>query len=250
MWCRETWPASLSFCSTPTRTRGGRSSVCSRTFRPCCAYYAPSQRGHGDATKPAAGYRVEDFAGDLAAFFDGVGLVRAVLVASSSAVFTVERFAVDDPDRTLGLVLIGVPWSLREKRPSLGVLEAVSELEDPIDPAFVRGFVAGTASVRVPGDFLETMIGESLKVPAHVWKATLDGLLEAVPPENRAIPVPTLAVWGQLDEVVTREDQERLLAAIPRSQLVVYEAAGHLVHWEEPEQVARDIAAFALKLAE
>jgi hypothetical protein len=65
-------------------------------------------------------------------------------------------------------VLIGAPWSLRERAPSLGFLGAVAALEDPVDPAFVRDIVTSTSSERVPQRFLETMIGESLKVPAHV----------------------------------------------------------------------------------
>jgi pimeloyl-ACP methyl ester carboxylesterase len=37
---------------------------------------APTQRGHGDAAKPAAGYAVEDFARDLLAFLDELALAR------------------------------------------------------------------------------------------------------------------------------------------------------------------------------
>jgi pimeloyl-ACP methyl ester carboxylesterase len=60
--------------------------------------------------------------------------------------------------------------------------------------------------------------------------------------------VPTLIVWGDQDELLPREDQLRLRAALPGSRLVVYEGAGHIVHWEQPERVARDIAAFVAEL--
>lgn len=206
---------------------------------------ALTQRGHGDAGKPASGYRVEDFAGDLGAFMDALELDCAVLVASSSASFTVQRFAIDNPLRALGLVLIGVPWSLRDKPVGSGLAKAVSELGDPVDPAFVREFVQSTVFGPVSRAFLEAMICESLKVPAHVWKATLEGLLETAPPAATAtIAAPTLILWGDRDDFVPRADQERLAAAISRSQLVVYEGAGHVVHWEEPQRVAADIAAF------
>ena len=46
-----------------------------------------TQRGHGDADRPAAGYRVEEFTADLAAFLDAVGLEAAVIVASGLYVF-------------------------------------------------------------------------------------------------------------------------------------------------------------------
>jgi non-heme chloroperoxidase len=211
--------------------------------------FAVTQRGHGDADRPAVGYGVEDFAADVAAFMDAVGLEAAVLVASSSAGFTAQRFAADHPERTLGIVLIGAPWTLRDRPAVSEFFDAVSKLSDPIDPDFVREFVEATLSRPVPPTFLETLIGENRKVPARVWKATLRGLLEAVAPaETATITAPTLILWGDRDEFLPRSDQEALAAAIPGSRLVSYEGTGHAVHWEEPERVAADVAALAQRL--
>lgn len=208
--------------------------------------FAVTQRGHGDADRPASGYGVEEFTADLAAFMDAVAIEAAMIVASSSASFTVQRFAVDHPGRTLGIVLIGVPWSLRDKPALSDFFDVVSELSDPIDPDFVAEFVESTVSGPVPPEFLEAMIGESLKVPARVWKATLEGLLEAVPPtETGTITAPTLILWGDRDEFVPRSDQEALAAAIAGSRLVTFKGTGHAVHWEEPERVAADVVAQA-----
>ncbi len=205
---------------------------------------AVTQRGHGEADKPTSGYAVTDFAADLVAFLDVLGLERAVLVASSSASFTAQRFALDNPHRTLGLVLIGVPWSLGDAADS-DLARDVFALSDPVDPTFVREFVASTVSGPVSPAFLEKLVGESLKVPARVWKESLEGLLEAVPAAaTGTIAAPTLIVWGDRDVFAPREDQEKLTAAISNSRLVVYEGVGHVVHWEQPERVAADIAAF------
>jgi non-heme chloroperoxidase len=211
--------------------------------------FAVTQRGHGDADKPASGYRVEDFTGDLVAFLDAVGLDAAMLVASSSASLTVQRFAADHPTRTLGIVLIGAPRTLRDKPAAAKFLDSVRELSDPIDPAFVRDFVQATLSRPVPPDFLETLIAENLKAPAHVWKVTLEGLLEAVPAtETAMITAPTLILWGDRDEFLPRSDQERLAASIAGSRLVIYQGTGHAVHWEEPARVAEDIISLVKSL--
>ncbi len=208
--------------------------------------FAVTQRGHGDADRPTSGYGVEEFTADLVAFMNAVRLEAAVIVASSSASLTVQRFAADHPKRALGLVFIGAPRSLRDKPAVAEFSDAVRELSDPIDPAFVGEFVESPVSGPVPPDFLEAMIGESLKVPARVWKATLQGLLEAVPPtETGTITAPTLILWGDRDEFVPRSDQEALAAAIAGSRLVTYEGTGHAVHWEEPERVAADVVALA-----
>jgi len=205
-----------------------------------------TQRGHGDADRPTAGYGVEEFTADVVAYMNAVELEAAVIVASSSASLTVQRFAADHPKRTLGLVFIGAPRSLRDKPAVAEFSDAVRELSDPIDPAFVREFAEATLSGPVPPAFLETVIAENLKVPALVWKATLEGLLDAVPAtETATITVPTLILWGDRDEFLPRSDQEALAAAIPGSRLVVYEGTGHAVHWEEPERVAADVVALA-----
>lgn len=211
--------------------------------------FAVTQRGHGDAGRPARGYEVEQFASDLAAFMDAVALDAVLLVASSSASFTVQRFAVDHPQRTLGIVLSAAPWSLRDNPAAAAFLDAVSTLRDPVDPVFVREFVTGTASGPIPPPFLEAMIAESCKLPAHVWKATLEGLLRAVPAtESATITAPTVILWGDRDEIVPRSDQQALADAIPGSRLVTYTGTGHMVHWEQPQRVAGDIVALAQRL--
>lgn len=208
--------------------------------------FAMTQRGHGDADRPASGYGLEEFTADVAAFMDAVALEAAVIVGSSSGGYTAQRFAVDHPERTLGVVLIGAPRSLRDKPAVSQFSAALSELSDPIDPAFVREFVESTLFRPVPPAFLEAMIGESLKVPVRVWQATARGLLEAIPPtETATITAPTLILWGDRDEFLPRDDQEALAVAIPGSRLVIYESTGHVVLWEEPERVAADVVALA-----
>ena len=209
--------------------------------------FAVTQRGHGDADRPASGYGVEEFTADVAAFMDAVGLDAAVIVASSSAGFTARRFAADHPPRTLGIVLLGAPYSLRDKPAASELLDAVSELGDPIDPGFVREFVESTVFRPLPPAFLETLVGESLKVPARVWEATFRGLLDAEPTDT-GVTAPTLILWGDRDEFLPRSDQEALATAIAGSRLVTYEGTGHVVHWEQPERVAADIVALAKRL--
>ena len=144
---------------------------------------------------------------------------------------------------------MGTPWSLREQAASLGLPGVVAALRDPVDPEFVSEFVSSTSSDRVPAAFLEAMTAESEKVPAHVWRSALDGLLAASPLEPDAIQAPALVVWGDHDEIVSRVDQELLCGALPRSRLVVYEGAGHIVHWEQPARVAHDVASFVAGLS-
>jgi non-heme chloroperoxidase len=125
----------------------------------------------------------------------------------------------------------------------------VATLADPVDPAFVRAFQESTLARPVPPAFLDTMVGESLKLTAATWRAVLAGLMAAdATPELGRIAVPSLLLWGDRDSLVTRADQEALLAAIPASRLVVHAGAGHAPHWEDPARVAAEIADFVVAL--
>lgn len=89
------------------------------------------------------------------------------------------------------------------------------------------------------------MVAESLQLPAHVWRGMFAGLLQDdFSAELHRVHTPTLLAWGERDAYVPRADQQRLLAALPRSRLLSYPGVGHALHWEQPEAFARDLAAF------
>lgn len=212
--------------------------------------FAITQRGHGDASRPAEGYSSYDFAGDLEAFMDKLNIKNAVIAGGSSGGFAARRFAIDHPQRTKGLVLLGSPLSLRDKPSVMSLWDStISKLTDPIDEDFVREFVASTFVQEVPEEFIETLVQESLKVPARVWKAVFEGLLEDESMEEiNKIQAPTLIVWGDQDTIVSREEQETIAAVIPNTRLLVYPGAGHVLYCEEPVRIASDLVAFIINL--
>jgi non-heme chloroperoxidase len=213
--------------------------------------FALTQRGHGDADRPAAGYRTRDFAADVAAFTDALGLGPAIVVGHSMGSTNAKRFAIDYPERTRGLVLVGSFASYRNNPVLVEFWEsAVSRLTDPIDSGFAREFQESTLARPVPPAFLDTVVRESLKVPARVWRAAFEGFFEDdFAAELGEIAAPTLALWGDRDGLARRADQDALVAGIAGSRLVVYEGTGHAVHWEEPDRFAADLTAFVGDLA-
>ncbi|MER5866326.1 alpha/beta hydrolase [Kitasatospora sp. NPDC002040] len=212
--------------------------------------YAFTQRGHGDADRPADGYTPAALADDLIAFLDSVGLGRAVLVGGSSGGVQARIAAARHPDRVAGLVLLGVPATLADKPAARAVRELVRELRDPVGREFAEAFSSGLTGGGVEPEFLAAMVAESLKAPARVWRDTMLGLLDT---DLRAtldrITVPTLVVWGDRDQLLPRSDQQVILDAVPGSRLVVHQGAGHLLYWERPGDVARDIGGFVRSVA-
>src|ERR687893_311636 len=69
--------------------------------------FALTQRGHGDSDKPQCCYTPEDFAADVDAFMDAVGLQEATLVGASTGALFAQRVALSYPPRVSRLVLVG-----------------------------------------------------------------------------------------------------------------------------------------------
>jgi pimeloyl-ACP methyl ester carboxylesterase len=208
--------------------------------------FALTQRGHGDSDKPECCYTPEDFAADVDAFMDAVGIEQATIVGASTGALFAQGVALRYPRRLSRLVLVGAQTPANEG--VMGLVEEVRALEDPVPPEFVRGFQESTIYQPVPQEFLDTMVSESLKLPARVWRDYLEQAVLSIDYdyvlELREIEAPTLILWGEQDPLFPHEEQERLAAAIPGASLKVYPETGHAVHWDRPEWVVRDLEEF------
>lgn len=208
---------------------------------------AVTQRGHGDASRPAA-YGLPDFSGDVLALLDALEIDRAVLVGHSLGSAVALRFAIDQPGRVQGLVLIGATARLRGTPEARAYWDGVlAQLSDPVPRDFVRSLTAQEFVKPVPPEVVEVLIDESAKVPLRVWRAAIEARWREegdYSAELARIQAPTLLLWGERDSRYGRPEQDTLLAGIRGSRLVVFEGAGHMLHVEEPERCAREIAAF------
>ncbi|MFN8558583.1 MAG: alpha/beta hydrolase [Dehalococcoidia bacterium] len=206
--------------------------------------FALDQRGHGDSDRPAAGYHLDDFAADVRAFMDAVGLATATIVGHSLSSWVAQRAAAAAPARVERLVLLGS--SARTDFDAVRELDAVVQaLPDPIPEEFIRAFQASTLHLPVADTFFERVVAESRKLPAHVWRSASAGwLTESRVADHTRIRMPTLIGWGDRDAVFLREEQDALVAALPGAEFIVYPETGHALHWERPGRLARDLDRF------
>lgn len=71
--------------------------------------YALDQRGHGDTSKPDAGYTGEEYAEDLRAFMESQGIERAILAGHSLGGRVAQIFAGTYPQLTQAVILVAGP---------------------------------------------------------------------------------------------------------------------------------------------
>lgn len=209
--------------------------------------FAISLRGHGESSRPDVGYRYQDFSEDVRAFMDEMNVPRAVVVGHSMGASVGQRLIADHPDRVSRLVLIAA-FAAIGGNPAVAefVTNEISRLEDPIAPGFAREWQLSTVANPVDPAFLETVVAETLKVPARVWHQAFAGFL-ATPDftdELRRVSVPVLLVWGDRDSYATRSDQEILQRVMPAARLLVFDGTGHALHWEAPERFAASLLQF------
>jgi non-heme chloroperoxidase len=224
-----------------------------RSYRPLMARLPPSIRaialsflGHGESAKPSAGYDMADFAGNLLAVLDNLGLERAAIVGHSMGSLVAQHVAIEHPDRVSRLALIGAFATLKSNSVVTELWrDHVAALTDPVDPLFVRAFQESCLARPVAASFLEQVIRESRKMPAHVWRTALAAMLERDQSGRlHRINAPTLIVWGTRDAFSSPADQARLARGIRHARLSVHEGAGHAPHWEDPRGMAVLIAGF------
>ncbi len=208
------------------------------------------QRGFGDSGRPDHGYTIADFAADVPAFLDALSLKRVTIVGHSFGTFVARRVAVAYPERVERLVLIGSGW-VGSNAVTREVYASLSDLADPVPHEFAREFQASTAYAPLPPPFFDRIVAESLKLPAPLWREVLGAVIRYEDARDLAgMKIPTLLLWGDRDALFAREDQDRLVAAIPHATLKIYPDIGHCPNWECPEQVAADLHAFIAETQE
>jgi pimeloyl-ACP methyl ester carboxylesterase len=197
--------------------------------------------GHGRSSGKSRD-TIEEYAADVAAFLDAVGIKRAVLVGHSMGGAIALTMALDFPERVAGLVLVATGARLR-------VVPAILK-QIPID--FEAALDATTRYAWGPGVSSELVeLGrESLR------EAGADVLLNDLRACDRfdvmerlgEIDAPTLVVSGSADRLAPVKYARHLAERIAGAQIAVLEGAGHMVMLERRAKVADAVARFLDRL--
>ena len=206
---------------------------------------------------PGMDCRLATTAGRLLRFFDAMKIESADVLGTSHGGGVAMMLAAMAPERVRRLILVAPvnPW-LRHGRllaPALAALPGGGRLQpllvrqgrlhrfllrrqyaDPrrISPGTLEGYLA---AFRVPGTL------DHARRVLQGWRGDLRELERILP---RIAHIPTLAVWGSRDGVVSPACARPLLQNFARGELVLLEGAGHVPYEEVPEEFNRALVGF------
>jgi 3-oxoadipate enol-lactonase len=214
-------------------------------------------RGHGQSS-PAAdpgAYGYDALCGDLRAVMDASGIARAVLAGASMGAHTLLRFALQEPSRVAGLVVITPAYEPAEVDDPrrLARWDALSE---GLRAGGVEGFVAAYGEPQVPEQWRETVLKViRQRLALHEHPCAVADALRVVPrsrpfgsisdlAEISGVPVTVVASADEADPGHPLEVGEAYAAAIPGACLVTDEPGRSPVAWQG-SQLSRIIAEVA-----
>jgi len=216
---------------------------------------APDLLGHGESSKPRTDYSLGAFAVGLRDLLDELDVDSATIVGHSLGGGIAMQFLYQHPDYCRRLILISsgglgpdVGWILR-------LLAAPgAELVMPV--------IAPTPVLRAGNSVRGWLSGLGLRSPrgAEIWNAyssfsdrqTRDAFLrtlrsvvdyrgQSVSALNRLNlreDLPTLAIWGEKDNIIPVDHAYSALEARPDCRLEVLPDVGHFAQVEAPTEVA------------
>ncbi len=209
--------------------------------------YAIDMRGHGESSRSVDNsYTQDNFTDDLVAFMDKLKIKKAMIIGHSMGSLIAHKFAIDHPNRVMGLVLLGSTTTMANHPVTLELMPIVNSFNDDeaADPEFVIEFQASTFYNPIPW-VTYRYVSESLRLKGLVWKQTLNGLnVEDHTNQLAQITAPTLIIWGDQDGVFSLSEQNQLDTLIPDSTLKIYPNAGHAVNVEKAAEIIEDIKEF------
>ena len=208
-------------------------------------------RGFGDSPTGAADGSVRQMADDLGQLFSAFATGPAWLVGFSMGGVIAQRFALDFPELTTGLVLIASSCAVgrggqeffhhRIEQVTKGGLESLAETND----SDARGCFY-TDDEELINEYKKLRVG-AVRDPAgylNACNAMLGIAKNPLTPELGTIRCPTSVIAGEHDPYCPPKASKMISDAIPGAELTIIEGVGHCMQFEASDQLNEHIANF------
>lgn len=204
----------------------------------------PDNRTTGQTRPAEAPAGLAEWAGDVAALLDHLGIARAHVAGHSLGGMIALHLAAQAPDRVDRLALLASsPMRLSRTVALFRHLLALRGEGMPPD-LWLRGLFPWLFSPQVYDDpaAVDAAVAQSLAYPHTPTPAAMARQVAALErvPELLTLPdpaPPTLAILGGGDLLLPPEPARAGLAGLAGLRVVELPGAGHSVHWDAPQDV-------------
>jgi pimeloyl-ACP methyl ester carboxylesterase len=208
-------------------------------------------RGVGESDVPDGPYAVSQMAADVAAVLDDAGVAETNVLGVSLGGYIAQEFTLTYPERVRKLVLASTaPGGPRSHPMPAAGMEAFGRFPTMEREAGLRLMVEnslGEHGVRERPELVEEIYRYRLERAPSIagWQAqAYAGATFDAYDRIGSIDVPTLVLQGGADTVVDPRNAELLVELIPKARAELVPDRGHLMLWQEGEQVAHIVKEF------
>lgn len=205
-------------------------------------------RGIGGSAAPPGPYTAAELAADAVGVLDEAGVERAHVLGTSLGGMVAQELALAWPERVDRLVLActtpGGPHALPMPEQTVMLMAEAPSLEPLVA---LRRFVENALAPGAPQELVERILAHRVRTaqPREAWLAqAAAGLGFDACDRLAAIAAPTLVLHGDADAVVAVGNAELLAERIPGARVELFERAGHMFFWEQPERFVSVVTEF------
>src|SRR5688572_26995403 len=215
----------------------------------------PDLRGFGGSTDgdSLSAASMSDYADDLVALLDELGVDRVVVGGCSMGGYATMAFMQAAGHRVDGLVLANTRAGADspEARANRRNMLALVDREGPSGVArdMMPRLLGKTTHETNPE--VEPFVRRLIKQQSPVAIRTAISRMMHRPDSTPLLPkisVPTLVITGEEDELIPVDESRAMAKAIPGATLVIVPRAGHLANLEQPEAFNNALHDFLAKL--
>jgi 3-oxoadipate enol-lactonase len=212
-------------------------------------FLAPDLRGFGRGSPPPASMSIDDMAADVVGFMDALEIDEAVIGGLSMGGYVTMSLYRLAPERFTGMVLANTKATADtpDGRASRDAMAALVRREGPsaVADQMLPKLLGHTSRSARP--YLESLVrrliegntAEGIEAAIHAIKDRPDSMSTL---EHSAVPA--LVITGEEDAIIPLTESETMHLAMPRSQLVVLPAAGHLSSLEVADDFSEALGNF------
>ncbi|HEV8683283.1 MAG TPA: alpha/beta fold hydrolase [Actinomycetota bacterium] len=199
-------------------------------------------RGNGRSDKPDEPQTMRTFVEDTVGLLDHIGVESSHVYGQSFGGMVAQELTLTRPERVRSLILAathpGVSHAVKPRskvpkdRPWLALYS----------PAFVRDQPERLGQHR--------RVAHRNPQPSHAARRQWEAMREFDSYDRLPrVRVPTLILHGAQDLTIDPENARVLAERIPGSRLVMLDGAGHVYHWERPDEASRVVLEFVREVS-